>query len=212
MKSPADLRLYLVTDRNLSRNRPIEDIVMKAVEGGISAVQLREKNTPTGEFLSLALILKKILPANIPLIINDRIDIALASGADGAHIGQEDMPYLKARALLGPAAIIGLSVENEEQAYAAENLDVDYLGVSPIFTTPTKSELTFEWGIEGLKRLRKMSSKPLVAIGGISQINAARVLEAGADGLAVVSAICSASNPEKASAELREIIDSSLKT
>jgi thiamine-phosphate pyrophosphorylase len=209
MKPVPDLSLYLVTDRSLSMGRSLEEIVLSAVRGGVTAVQLREKDASTREFLTLALKLKENLgPLGIPLIINDRIDIALAAGADGVHIGQEDMPYPKVRKLLGPEALIGLSVESEEQALEADRWDVDYLGVSPIFTTPTKAELETEWGLQGLSRLRRLSRKFLLAIGGISSGNAAQVLRAGADGLAVVSAICSAADPGRAAAELRSIIDS----
>jgi len=209
MNVRADYRLYLVTDRELSLGRPIEDVVLDAVRGGVTMVQLREKDLPTRPFVESARRLKTLLdPLDIPVIINDRIDVALASGADGVHIGQEDMPYGDARRLLGAEAIIGLSVENLEQAAEAEALDVDYLGVSPIFVTPTKSELETQWGLEGLQRLRRKSRKTLVAIGGIGSENAARVLDAGADGLAVVSAICSAADPRAAAADLRRIIES----
>jgi thiamine-phosphate pyrophosphorylase len=209
MKRPPDLSLYLVTDRALSLGRPLEDIVLRAVGGGVSAVQMREKDLSTREFLNTALMLKeKLAPRGIPLIINDRIDIALAVGADGVHIGQDDMPYRRARDLLGGEAIIGLSVEREEHALEASGWDVDYLGVSPIFRTPTKAELDSQWGLDGLRKLRGLCKKPLVAIGGISSENAADILGAGADGLAVVSAICSAPDPGKAAAELRDIIDS----
>lgn len=209
MTKKADYRLYLVTDRELSLGRPIEDVVFEAVRGGVTMVQLREKTLPTRPFVEFARRLKVMLtPLDIPLIINDRIDIALSSGADGVHIGQEDMSCLDARRLLGPEAIIGLSVENLEQAAEAEALDVDYLGVSPIFVTPTKSELETQWGLEGLQRLRHKSRKTLVAIGGIGSEDAAGVLNAGADGLAVVSAICSAADPRAAAADLRRIIES----
>jgi thiamine-phosphate pyrophosphorylase len=141
------------------------------------------------------------------LIINDRIDVALAIGADGVHIGQHDTPYEDARRLLGSHAIIGLSVESVEQATEAENLDVDYLGVSPIFSTPTKTDIATEWGIEGLRLLRSNTRHILVAIGGINASNAQTVVEAGADGLAVVSAICASPDPECSSRELKTVIE-----
>lgn len=213
MKPPPDLSLYLVTDRGLCLGRPLEPIVLSAVRNGVSAVQLREKEMSTREFMALALGLKESLgPLGIPLIINDRIDVALAVQADGVHIGQTDMPYPVARKLLGAEAIIGLSIENEEQALEAEGWDVDYLGVSPIFVTPTKAELETEWGLDGLRRLRRLSRKPLIAIGGISMGNASEVIRAGADGLAVVSALCSAPDPGKAAFELRNIIDFAYQT
>jgi len=200
--------LYLVTDRSLSLGRPLEEIVDAAVRGGVSAVQLREKTASTAEFISLALRLHAGLkPKRIPLIINDRVDVALVAGADGVHLGQDDMPYGEARRLLGPRAIIGLSVETEDQALEAERLDVDYLGVSPIFPTPTKTDTKTPWGLEGLRRLRERSRHSLIAIGGVNATNARQVIEAGADGLAVVSAICSALDPERAARSLRDIID-----
>jgi thiamine-phosphate pyrophosphorylase len=203
-----DFGLMLVTDRALSGGRTVEKIVEAAVLGGVTIVQLREKEATTREFVVLGRRVAEFFrPRRIPLIINDRVDVALAVLADGVHLGTTDMNAADARSILGPKAIIGLSVENEEQAVAADSLDVDYLGVSPIFATSTKTDTTASWGIEGLWRLRPLVRKPLVAIGGINPQNAARVLEAGADGLAVVSAICSTPDPEAAARELRVIVD-----
>ncbi|MEW6261076.1 MAG: thiamine phosphate synthase [Thermodesulfobacteriota bacterium] len=198
--------IYLVTDRKSCAPAGIEDVVLQAVEGGVSVVQLREKELDTRRFVEEALRLRSLLkPKGVPLLINDRIDVALASGADGVHIGQSDMPYPLARRLLGKQALIGLSVENEEQLMAAEMLDVDYLGVSAIFPTATKVDTKHYWGLEGLLRARRISSHRLVAIGGIGIENAAAVLEAGADALAVVSAICAADRPAQAAMALHEI-------
>lgn len=208
MRRQVDFSLYLVTDRQLSLPRTVEEVVQLAVRGGATVVQLREKDCSTREYVELAHRLKEILePSRIPLIINDRIDVALAVGADGVHIGQSDMPYFDARRLMGPDALVGLSVETIEQGTEAENLDADYLGVSPIFSTPTKKDTTAEWGIEGLRSLRSKTRHALVAIGGINSSNARAVVEAGADGLAVVSAICAARDPEDASRTLRTIIE-----
>jgi thiamine-phosphate pyrophosphorylase len=205
----ADFGLMLVTDRGLAAGRSLETIVEAAVRGGVTIVQLREKEAVTREFVAIGRRLAELLrPRRIPLIINDRVDVAMAVLADGVHLGAMDMSAADARSLLGPKAIIGLSVETVEQAAAADRLDVDYLGVSPVFATPTKKDVSPPWGIEGLWRLRPLTRKPLVAIGGINSSNAARVLEGGADGLAVVSAICAASDPEAAARELRTIIDS----
>jgi len=203
-----DPALYLVTDRLLSRERPIEFIVEQAVKGGVTMVQLREKNCSTLEFVKLAISLKKLLAHfRVPLIINDRLDVALASDADGLHIGQEDMPCNIARKILGNDKIIGLSVESFDQALEANNLDVDYIGISPVFVTGTKPELTSALGLAGIRKISSVSKHPVVAIGGINAKNAAEVLMAGADGLAVVSAIVSADDPMKAARELRKIID-----
>jgi thiamine-phosphate pyrophosphorylase len=207
MRKLFDYSIYLVTNRTLSNQKTIDEVVRSAVRGGVTAVQLREKDCSTRQYIELALQLQRILiPLNIPLIINDRVDVALAVNADGVHIGQNDMSCNDVRRLMGRDAVIGLSVETLEQAIEAEKLDVDYLGVSPVFQTPTKADTFSEWGIEGLKVLRKRSSHKLIAIGGINKLNAEAVLNAGADGLAVVSAICSSSDPEEASKQLWTII------
>jgi len=195
--------LYLVTDRGLCGHRDLEEVISLAVQGVVAWVQLREKDLPTRPFVEEARRLKQFLaPLGVPLIINDRLDVVLASDADGIHIGQEDMPYDIARRLLGPKAIIGLSVETWEDVEQAELLDVDYLGVSPVFTTPTKTDTKGPWGLEGLARIRAFSRHPLVAIGGISRDNAAAVILAGADRIAVVSAICAAADPCRAAEDL----------
>jgi thiamine-phosphate pyrophosphorylase len=199
--------LYLVTDRKLCGTRAVEDVVAAAVRGGVSCVQLREKGLSTSAFIEEAGRLKKILkPLNVPLIINDRVDVALAVGAEGVHIGQDDMPYETARKLLGKGAIIGLSVETWTDVEKAEMLDVDYLGISPVFETPTKTDTKGAWGIDGLKRIKAFSRHALCAIGGINKGNAGDVAKAGADCIAVVSAICGASDPCFAAQELSAII------
>lgn len=201
------LKLYLVTDRELSRGRTLEEVVSEAVAGGITIVQLREKDASTGEFVELAMRLKEILkPYNIPLIINDRVDVALAVDADGVHIGQSDMAYKDSRRLLGPDKIIGLSVESFSDIEAANALDVDYIGISPVYGTPTKTDTAEPFGLEGLRKAVEMSVHPAVAIGGMNAATIAEVMAAGADGVAVVSAICSAENIRKATSELRSIV------
>jgi len=208
MRPAADLSLYLVTDRELCLGRSVESVVMESIRGGVSCVQLREKFLTTRAFIDSARALKKRLSLlGIPLVVNDRVDVALAAEADGVHLGQGDMPYLAARRLLGPEAVIGLSVESIDQAREADEWDVDYLGVSPVFATPTKTDTHAPWGLDGLRRLRELSRHRLIAIGGVDPSNAAGILEAGADGLAVVSAICSAADPEGAARRLRGIVD-----
>lgn len=200
-----DYSLYLVTVRDLSKGRSLQEIIKSAVEGGVTIVQLREKKCTSREFLKLAQEIKDFCtPLGIPLIINDRVDIALAVKADGLHIGQSDMPYEIVRELMGPDAIIGLSVESVQDAIDAEKLDVDYLGLSPIYSTPTKTDIHHELGLEGIRKIRKISRHPLVAIGGINKENTAEIIAAGSDGIAVVSAICSAEDPKLASQELLE--------
>ncbi len=204
--NPDALRLYLVTDQALTRGRPLADVVAAAVQGGVTCVQLREKQLGTREFLAQALILKALLaPLGIPLVINDRIDIALACGADGVHLGQNDLPADEARKLLPPGVFIGWSVESMDDVQQSAALPVDYLGVSPIFSTPTKTDTKDPWGLEGLAVVRAATRLPLVAIGGIHAGNARDVLRAGADGLAVVSALCAADDPQAAAAALRAL-------
>jgi thiamine-phosphate pyrophosphorylase len=204
--NPDALRLYLVTDQALTRGRPLADVVAAAVQGGVTCVQLREKQLGTREFLAQALILKALLaPQGIPLVINDRIDIAMACGADGVHLGQNDLPVDEARKLLPPGVFIGWSVESMDDVQQSAALPVDYLGVSPIFSTPTKTDTKDPWGLEGLAVVRAATPLPLVAIGGIHGGNARDVLRAGADGLAVVSALCAADDPRAAAATLKAL-------
>ena len=197
------LGLYLVTDRGLSLGRELPQVVAAAVRGGVTMVQLREKEVDTREFIGLAEELLAILrPAGVPLIINDRVDVALAVDADGVHIGQSDMPYEMARRLLGPGKIIGLSVETMEEVLDANRLDVDYVAVSPVYSTATKTDTAPPFGLEGLRRAVELSVHPTVAIGGMNRETAPAVFAAGADGIAVVSAICSAPDPAEAAREL----------
>lgn len=203
--------LYLVTDRQLCGHRGVEATVAEAVRGGAAWVQLREKTATTKAFIKTALRLKTLLaPLGVPLLINDRVDVALAAGADGVHLGQNDMPWEHARQILGPDAIIGLSVETWADIESAQDQDVDYLGVSPVYATPTKTDTKAAWGLDGLVRIRAFSRHPLVAIGGIDADNAARIVHAGADCIAVVSAICAASDPFGATQNLCHTIETAI--
>ncbi len=200
------LRLYLVTDSALARGRSLLDVVEAAVRGGVSCVQLREKQLPTRDFVAQALALRPLLRQHrVPLVINDCIDVALACEADGVHLGQSDMPAETARRLLPAHVFIGWSVETPQDVVRAQQLPVDYLGVSPVFATPTKTDTLTPWGLAGLQQVRQSTALPLVAIGGIHAGNARQVLQAGADGLAVVSAICTADSPQAAAAELAQL-------
>jgi thiamine-phosphate pyrophosphorylase len=203
--------LYFVTDRGLCGGKPLEEVVLQAVKGGAAYVQLREKDISTLFFVEEARRIKKLLEQyKIPLIINDRVDVALACGAEGVHIGQEDMPYEIVRQLMGQKAIIGLSVETWEDVEVSQKLNVNYIGVSPVFATPTKTDTKGAWGLEGLAKIKTFSRHPLVAIGGINESNAREVVEAGADCIAVVSAICASSHPEAISRRINDIINSAL--
>ena len=207
MKIPFDLSLYLVTDRPLSGGRDMAWIVREAAAGGVSMVQLREKECSTAEFIALARELKRALsPLGIPLIINDRVDVALAVDADGVHIGQSDMPYDVARRLLGPDKIIGLSVETMEEVIAANALDVDYIGISPVYATPTKTDTLAPFGLEGIEEVMRLSRHRCVAIGGMNRDTIGEVIARGVEGVAVVSAIVAAESPREASEELAAII------
>jgi thiamine-phosphate pyrophosphorylase len=200
--------VYLVTDRPLCGDRGVEFVVRQAATAGVSMVQLREKHATTREFLDVAgRVLGILKPLHIPLIINDRIDVALAAGADGVHVGQDDMPAPTARRLMGPDAIIGLSVETWDDVLAAQDLEVDYLGISPVYDTPTKTDTKGAWGLDGVARIHGYSRHPLVGIGGLGHTNAAKVAAAGADSIAVVSAICAAPDPAEATRLLAEAIN-----
>lgn len=202
-----DLGVYLVTDRPALLGRALLDVVAAAVAGGASMVQLREKTASTREFVELArAVLGVTRPRGVPLLINDRLDVALAAGADGVHVGQDDMHPRDVRALLGPEALIGLSVTGEDEARGAIGLPVDYLGAGPVFATATKKDAGAPQGLAGLRRMVALAQVPVVAIGAISLDNAASVMAAGAAGLAVVSAICSAPDPRLAAGELRRIV------
>ncbi|MFI3286094.1 MAG: thiamine phosphate synthase [Rikenellaceae bacterium] len=208
MRPKFDLSLYLVTDSTLAGRRSLEEIVREAVAGGVTIVQLREKELPTGEFIERARRLKSLLaPYSVPLIINDRVDVALAADADGVHIGQSDMSYKDARAILGKDKIIGLSVESLEEVEQANRVDVDYIGISPLHSTPTKTDTAQPFGIEGCTKAVDLSIHPSVAIGGINISNVAQTMACGVDGVAVVSAIICADNPRESSDELLTIVN-----
>ncbi|HML07222.1 MAG TPA: thiamine phosphate synthase [Xanthobacteraceae bacterium] len=201
-------RLCLVTDHALARGRSLAEIVAAAVKGGVTMIQLREKAAPTRAFIEEARTLKRLLaPLGVPLLVNDRIDVALAAGADGAHVGQHDMPVALARRLLGPAAIIGLSITELDEVRGADVELADYLGVGPIFAQSTKLDATPPLGLEGLAAVRRATRKRIMAIGGVSAANASAVRSAGADGIAVVSAIMGAEDPLAAARALASAAD-----
>ena len=194
--------LHLVTDSALCGARGVQAVVEAAVRGGARVVQLREKTLATRAFVERARALKALLqPLGVPLIINDRLDVALACGADGVHVGQDDLSPRDMRRWM-PDGLIGLSIERIEQLDAAERLPVDYYGASPVFATATKADAAPALGLDGVRALRASTTRPLVAIGGIGEHNAGAVMQAGADALAVVSALCAAPDPEQAARRL----------
>jgi thiamine-phosphate pyrophosphorylase len=203
-RSSIDYSLYLVTDRGLSLGRSNLDINRAGVAGGVTMVQLREKDATTREFFEEGLKIREFLGAhNIPLIINDRLDIALALDADGIHVGQDDMPVAVARKILGEDKIIGASVFTPAAAREAEAAGADYLGLSPIFVTSTKPDLTAQIGIDGIVPIRRAARIPMVGIGSMNVANAFEAVRAGLDGVAVVSAICSHRDPERAARAIK---------
>lgn len=207
-KSGIDFKLYLVTDRRLAGGRSIEQIVRESVAGGVTVVQLREKNTSTRDFLNQAFLLRQAASElGIPLIINDRVDIALACRADGVHLGQDDMQCAIARRIMPNDVIIGISVSTVDEALQAEADGAGYLGVSPVFATPTKPDAPLPTGLGVLQEIRRAVRIPLVGIGGINYANAGDVIRAGADGVAVVSAIVASPDPEMAARSLSSAID-----
>lgn len=201
-------KLYLVTDREVLKGRDLLESIEQAILGGITLVQLREKDTNSRDFFNLALQVKELTHKyNIPLIINDRLDIVLAIDADGLHIGQEDLPIDLCRKLLGKDKILGVSAHNLEEALEAENLGADYLGVGAMFTTSTKKDVDIT-PINTLIKIKETVKIPVVAIGGIAHNNVKEVLKAPIDGVAVVSCILGAEDIKKTSIEINNIIDS----
>lgn len=201
-----DLSLYLVVGAADTGRRPFEEVVLRAVGGGVTLVQLREKRTSTRDQIAHARHLKAMLaPRGVPLIVNDRVDVALAAGADGVHLGADDMSPADARRLVGEEMILGLSVGDETEARAADPALVDYVGIGPAFATGTKADAGDAIGPEGVGALRRRVGLPGVAIGGVSADNAGELRESGIEGIAVVSAICAADDPCAAARRLRAV-------
>lgn len=200
-----DYSLYLVTDRLLMSTRTLGEAVEQAVIGGCTMVQLREKDIPSLDFYVLALEIKKITDRyDVPLIINDRIDIALAVGADGVHIGQNDIPADIARKVIGKGMLLGVSASSVEEAVNAMEAGADYLGVGAMFATGTKPDAGLV-SMEELGKIRRAVGIPIVVIGGISEENAMLFRPMGVDGLAVVSAVIARSDIKKSAAALKSL-------
>ncbi|MCR1897457.1 thiamine phosphate synthase [Irregularibacter muris] len=205
MKPNIDYTLYLVTDREVMSTGKLENAVEQAILGGCTVIQLREKNCSSLEFFKMAIKIKDITDRyQIPLIINDRIDIALAVDAAGVHIGQSDIPARIARKLIGDNKILGVSVSNFEEAIKAYKDDADYLGVGAMFTTDTKTDAKLT-SMDELTQIRKSIPLPIVIIGGINKETAVKFIDIGIDGLAVVSAIISQPDIQKAAIKLKQI-------
>ena len=207
MASLIDWRLCFIADSEAAEGRDILQLIGRAVEGGATIIQLRGKKWTSREFLDVGMkAIRFLRPKNMPLIINDRVDISLACEADGVHLGQDDMPLPYAREILGKNKIIGISVATPSEAEAAEKGGADYVGAGPVFATLSKKDLGPVLGLEGLRAIRNKIKIPILAIGGITIANIADVISAGADGVAVISAIAAAKNPVQATTKLIEAI------
>ncbi|WP_298500411.1 thiamine phosphate synthase [uncultured Methanobrevibacter sp.] len=202
-----DLSLYLVTDKSDDVEKFLKTIE-ESIKGGVSVVQIREKTADTLDFYNLALKVKKITAKyNVPLIINDRVDVALAVDADGVHVGQSDMPCDVTRRLIGEDKILGVSAATVSEAKKAQNDGADYIGCGAVFPTQTKDDADSVTK-EELKKIVESIDIPVVAIGGINLDNASELSDTGIAGLSVVSAIMSSDNPKKSSEELLKIFNS----
>jgi thiamine-phosphate pyrophosphorylase len=214
--SRIDLRLYALVDPDTAGGRELDELAELVVGGGATLVQLRDKHGNTGVMVERARTLKTALaPFGVPLLINDRVDVALASGAEGVHVGQTDMAVADARGLLGRNALIGLSIKTEEQAQAAPLDLLDYVGIGGVFTTTSKKTAAAPIGIDGLARVTgiirsRAPDFPVCAIAGITTENASQTIAAGADGVAVISALSLAPDPRAAAIKMRALVDAAL--
>ncbi len=199
-----DYSLYLVADADYASGRDLPGLVGAAVAGGVTVVQLRAKSLPGGAFIDLGLaVAARLAGTGVPLLVNDRVDVALACRAAGVHLGQEDIPVPFARRLLGPGAVIGVSVNSPEEARRAEREGADYVGAGPAYATSTKETALAVLGPDGIGLIKRATGIPVVAIGGIGPLNAAEIAVAGADGIAIVSAILGAPDAKRAAEELK---------
>ena len=201
-----DPTVYVVLDRAAARGRSLDDVLAAVIEGGCRMVQLRDKESPSGRLLPLAeRLLARARRAGVTFVVNDRVDLAVAVGADGVHLGQDDLPARLARPLLRPGMVLGVSTHDVAQAHAARDAGADYVAVGAMFATTTKPD--FQLVGPGLvRKLRPDIRVPLVGIGGITHDNVADVIRAGADGVAVISAVCGAPDPAVATRRFLDII------
>ncbi|MFC0220765.1 thiamine phosphate synthase [Pseudochelatococcus lubricantis] len=213
---PVDLRLYAILDPERSRGRPLPELARAAIAGGVTLLQYRDKYADTRPFVANArAILAAIAGTGVPLLINDRVDVALAAGADGVHVGQDDMTPADARRLLGPDAIVGLTLNNVQEAADATREPIDYGCIGGVFATSSKDNPKPPIGLGGLADVVASAQRyaphlPLAAIAGIDETNAAAVIAAGAEGVSVISAILMADDVTLAARRLRAIVDNSL--
>ena len=201
--------LHVLTDETVQSRFTHAELAEMAIAGGADTIQFREKNRSTKELVDIAETLRRVCRArNVPLIINDRVDIALAVDADGVHLGQRDLPVAVARKLLGPEKIIGGTAATLDEAIAVQNEGADYLGFGHIYSTTSKQKHGAPKGPEALAEICGALAIPVIAIGGIDQENFLPVFDAGAWGIAVIASVCAASDPTRAARELKNGIDS----
>ena len=207
MRTDFDLNLYVITDRRLSRGRSHREVVEKAIAGGATCIQLREKEISTRDLFAVAEELRAITrEKGVAFIVNDRLDVALAVEADGVHLGQDDLPLTAARRIMPPGMILGASAGNLQEALAAQSLGASYLGAGAIFRTGTKMDAGEPIGLQALANLCRVVSIPVVGIGGINSDNARLVIAAGAAGVAVISSVVAASDIAAAAGEIAGIV------
>jgi thiamine-phosphate pyrophosphorylase len=201
------LALLFVTDPDVGPGRELVEVVRAALRGGATAVQLRAKSAGTREMVELGRRLREDTAAlGALLFVNDRVDVALAIGADGAHVGDDDLPLVAVRSIAPPGFVVGRSVDSAGEAETAEREGADYVGVGPVTATPSKLDAAAPIGVEGIAAVRAATGLPLVAIGGIDLANAEAVARAGADGVAVIRALTRSEDPERAARELLEAV------
>ena len=210
-----DLRVYAIVDPEHAGGHALPDLARMVAAGGATLVQLRDKVHDTAAMIALARAIKAALPPDVPLIVNDRVDVARDAGADGVHLGQEDMAVAQARDILGPVLFIGLSIKTVVQAQAAPLGILDYVGIGGVFGTVSKNNTSKPIGPDGLARIvrvfrDRIGNFPMCGIAGITAANAAQVIAAGVDGVSVISALSRAPDPTAAARELRAVVDAAL--
>lgn len=206
-----DYRLYVILDPRFAEGRPLAEVAAEAIAGGATLLQLRDKEATSRTLLAKAeAILARARPAGVPLIVNDRVDIAWAAGADGVHLGPDDLPPRQARALLGPERLIGVSAGTVEEAQAAAAEGADYLGTGAVYGTQSKADAGAAVGPARLTAVKAAAGLPVVAIGGVHVENAAEAIAHGADGVAVITAVVGRPDIVAAARQLRAVVDHAL--